>query len=211
MVPVRVPGCVAVDCCRTTSTFSPRAWLRIWPKVGIAGQVDGEDFERPLDGGVAVVADGGDVAAAQVLQHHALEQVVDVLDGEGQVDAGVALDLALALEVADAAGEQHHLRDRQLRLAAGWALPAAASPVGWCRRTGTAKKPTATAAAPARQPNRSALRRMGSIPPLGGKFGRVTVKTKSEQIWIDSLRSTCRSCPHYEITSSNRRREQASP
>ena len=64
---------------------------------------------------MAVVVDGADLAAVEVLQHHALEQVVDVLDREGEVDAGVALDGALALEVADAAGEQHHLRDRQLR------------------------------------------------------------------------------------------------
>ena len=37
------------------------------------------------------------------------------LTGKRQIDAGVALDVAFALEVADAAGEQHHLPDRQLR------------------------------------------------------------------------------------------------
>ena len=36
MLPVIVPGWAALACCRTTSTFSPRAWLRIWPNVGLA-------------------------------------------------------------------------------------------------------------------------------------------------------------------------------
>ena len=80
----------------------------------VVGQVDGEGAEGLFDRGLAVVVDGGDVAAAEVLQDHALEQVVDVLDGEAQIDAGIALDFAFALEVADAAGEQHHLADRQL-------------------------------------------------------------------------------------------------
>jgi len=43
------------------------------------------------------------MAAAQILQDQALEQVVDVAHREGQVDAGVAFDFAFALEVADAA------------------------------------------------------------------------------------------------------------
>src|SRR5262249_31624545 len=41
-------------------------------------------------------------------------QVVDVGGLEGEVHAGLALDLALALEVADAAAEQVHLGDREL-------------------------------------------------------------------------------------------------
>ena len=57
-----------------------------------------------VDRVVAVVGDGGDAAVRrQVAQGHRLDQVVDVLLGEGQVDAGVALDLAAAGEVADAA------------------------------------------------------------------------------------------------------------
>ena len=35
MAPVSVPGWAALACCNTTSTFSPRAWLRIWPNVGL--------------------------------------------------------------------------------------------------------------------------------------------------------------------------------
>src|SRR5262249_38700657 len=80
---------------------------------GVAGEVDGEGLQGPLQGGVGVVADGGDVAAVEVAQDHGLDQVVDVADGEGQVDARRALDGALALEEADAAGEQHHLGDGQ--------------------------------------------------------------------------------------------------
>ena len=69
---------------------------------------------EPLYRRLRVVADGGDVAAAPVAEHHRLQQVVDVLHGEGQVHPGVAVDLALALEVAHARAEQHHLADRQL-------------------------------------------------------------------------------------------------
>ena len=50
----------------------------------------------------------------RVLDDQALDEVVDVGRGELQIDAGVALDLARALEVADAAVEQNDLRDRQL-------------------------------------------------------------------------------------------------
>src|SRR5262249_40051862 len=83
------------------------------PEGGVVRQVDREALERALDGDVAVVADGTDVAAIHVAQGHGLDEVVDVGDGEGQVDALGALDGALALEVAHPAGEQHHLRDRQ--------------------------------------------------------------------------------------------------
>ena len=82
-------------------------------EAGIAGEVDGEGLQRLLDGRLAVVADGADDAAAQVLQHHALEQVVDVLHREGQIDARGAFDAPFALEVADAAGVQDRLCHRQ--------------------------------------------------------------------------------------------------
>ena len=59
--------------------------------------------------------------------------------GKRQVDAGVAFDDALALEVADAAAEQDHLADRQL---GGRALGVSLSPAwdrpgrwGWMSRT----------------------------------------------------------------------------
>ena len=78
----------------------------------VVGQIDREGFQRAVDRVERVVGDGGDHALL-VLEDHALDQVVDVADLEGQVDAGVALDLALALEVADAAAEQHDVLDRQ--------------------------------------------------------------------------------------------------
>src|SRR5262249_48545235 len=90
-------------------------------KRRVAGQVDGKALEGPLDGSVGVVGDGGDVAAIEIAQHHRLEQVVDVGDGEAEVDARMALDTAFALEVADAAAEEHDLADRKLhRLGRRW-------------------------------------------------------------------------------------------
>ena len=50
-----------------------------------------------------VVADGGDASAVEVFEHHALQQVVDVALGEGEIDAGIAFDFAARDEVADAA------------------------------------------------------------------------------------------------------------
>ena len=43
MLPVIVPGWAALACCNTTSTFSPRAWLRIWPKVGLPDRLTAKD------------------------------------------------------------------------------------------------------------------------------------------------------------------------
>jgi hypothetical protein len=80
---------------------------------GVVGQIDGERLQRFLDRVVAVVGDGRDQPAAEVLHRQALDQVVDVGDGEAQVDAGVAFDLPLPDEVADAGRKQHRPLDRQ--------------------------------------------------------------------------------------------------
>src|SRR5207249_10302124 len=80
---------------------------------GVTVEVQGEAAEDLVHRVLAVVADDADLAAAGVLQHQALEQVVDVAGGERQLDAGIAGDVALALEVADAAVEEDDLRDRQ--------------------------------------------------------------------------------------------------
>src|SRR5262249_49085183 len=69
-------------------------------------QVEGEAFEGQIEGVAVVVGDGVDLAAAAVLEDEAFEEVVDVGQGEVEVDAGVAVDEALALEVADAAAEE---------------------------------------------------------------------------------------------------------
>ncbi|MFO0928247.1 MAG: hypothetical protein U0736_14615 [Gemmataceae bacterium] len=104
-----LPPCAGTS---ATSARSPRAIQQIG-KGGITGQVDGEALERSFQRRAAVVADGGDVSAVEVAQHHRLEQIVNVRHRKRQIDAGVAVDRALALEQADAGGEQHHLVDRQ--------------------------------------------------------------------------------------------------
>ena len=55
-------------CCMTTSTFSPRAWLRIWAKVGLLFRLMAKLLQGPVDRLLAVVADGRDVAPPRVLQ-----------------------------------------------------------------------------------------------------------------------------------------------
>ncbi len=78
----------------------------------IAGQVDGEGLQRLGDRVTGAVGDGRDPAAAEVLQHHALEQVVDVLDAEAEIDRGIPFHRAAMLEVADPGTEQDHPLDR---------------------------------------------------------------------------------------------------
>ena len=80
----------------------------------VRGQVDGEALERLADGVFRAVADRGDLPAAQVLHHHALQEVVDVLGLELHVDLGVVGHLAVVLEEADAGVEQHHSLQRHV-------------------------------------------------------------------------------------------------
>src|SRR5262249_25035504 len=79
----------------------------------VRGQVQGERLERPLDRVLAVVVDGRRLAAAGVLYDETLDQVVHVPGRKSEVDPGRAVDGPLALEVADAGGEQHDVRQRQ--------------------------------------------------------------------------------------------------
>jgi hypothetical protein len=79
----------------------------------IAGQVERKTMERFVEGIGTVVADGADLAAAHILQHKAFQQVVDVRNGERQIDAGRILHFAFALKIADAAAEEDDLGDRQ--------------------------------------------------------------------------------------------------
>src|SRR5262249_5459392 len=83
-------------------------------------QVEGEAFEGQIEGVAVVVGDGVDLAAAAVLEDEAFEEVVDVGQGEVEVDAGVAVDEALALEGGDAAAEEHDVGDRQFGGAGAW-------------------------------------------------------------------------------------------
>src|SRR5437660_772421 len=59
-------------------------------------QVQGEAVQGACDGCGGVVGHGRDLAAVEVAQDHRLEQVVDLLGGEGEVDPGVPLDGTLA-------------------------------------------------------------------------------------------------------------------
>ena len=78
--------------------------LRLLGDIGqarVAVQVDGEAGQSAGDRLAAIVAHRCNPAAVEVLQDHTLEQVVDVGFGEGQIDAGFALDIAATREVAD--------------------------------------------------------------------------------------------------------------
>src|SRR5262249_51621409 len=82
-------------------------------EAGIVGQVEREALERLFNRVVAVVADRRDLSAAGVLHHQALQQVVDVGGGKGEVDPAGAVQFALALEIAHATAEEVDVRDRQ--------------------------------------------------------------------------------------------------
>ena len=92
------------------------------PHRRVAGQVDGERLQGQFNRLQIIVGDGGDLLAAAILDDHALEHVVDAFLGEGEVDAGLAVNLAFALVVGDAAAEEHDLVDGELgRAGRGWA------------------------------------------------------------------------------------------
>ena len=58
------------------------------------------------------IADGRDLAAAQVLDHQAEQQVVHVADIELQLRLGIAMDLAVVLKETDTGSEQDHALQR---------------------------------------------------------------------------------------------------
>ncbi len=78
-------------------------------------QVDAEALERLGDRVARVVGHRRDLAAVEVLDDQALEQVVDVVGLEAEVEPGVPLDLAVALEVADATRVEDQCGQRQGR------------------------------------------------------------------------------------------------
>ncbi len=82
-------------------------------KGWIVVEIEREAAQDFVDGILAVVSYRGNLAAAEVLQHQAFEEIVDVGGGEGQIHVGVARDVPFTLEIADAAVEQHDLADRQ--------------------------------------------------------------------------------------------------
>ena len=60
---------------------------------GIAGQIDRKRLQRSGDRIFGAISDRRDLPAAEVLQDHALEQVVDLFGLELELDLGVAIDL----------------------------------------------------------------------------------------------------------------------
>ena len=79
----------------------------------LAGQIDRKRFERFGDRLFRAVVDRRNPAAAEILQHHAFEQIVDVLHFELQIDVGVAGHFAVVFEESDARAEQGHFGQRQ--------------------------------------------------------------------------------------------------
>src|SRR5262249_23442264 len=80
---------------------------------GVGAQVDGEALESFLDRLLAVVAQRHRLTVG-VVDDETLDQVVDVGRGELQIDAGIAVDVAAAVKVPDAAVEQDDLGNGEL-------------------------------------------------------------------------------------------------
>ena len=53
-------------------------------------------------------------AALVVVDDQALQHVVDLFERDGELQGGVAVDRGLVLEVAEAAGRQHHALEREV-------------------------------------------------------------------------------------------------
>ena len=73
---------------------------------GIGRQIDREALQRLGDRVFRAVGDGRDLAAVEILDDHALQQVVDVVGLELHFHLGVVVDLAGVLEESDAGTEQ---------------------------------------------------------------------------------------------------------
>ena len=89
ITPESLPGWLAAPGLSTTSTRSPRIWPTILAKVGLPVRLIAKLESVREIGSRRVVADRGDASAVEVFQDHALQQVVDVLLGEGEIDAGI--------------------------------------------------------------------------------------------------------------------------
>jgi len=85
-------------------------------EVRVAGQVYLEALERARDGILRRVGDRADAPAVEVLEHEALEDVVDLVGLEHQLGGAVAADRAEVLEVPDAAAEQDDVADGDVGL-----------------------------------------------------------------------------------------------
>jgi hypothetical protein len=93
--------------------FLAASLIQNFAECWIAGEVESEAVQGLVEGIGAVIADGADLAASEVLQHEALEQIVHVRYGKRQIDAGGVFHFAFALEIADAAAEEDDLGNGQ--------------------------------------------------------------------------------------------------
>ena len=88
--------------------------------TGMSRQIYGEALQsssQRISGGIGHLRD---LAAVQVLDHQALEKIVDVFCLEVHIEVGAAGNGSLPLEVAYPAGEQHHLREGKLPFCSGF-------------------------------------------------------------------------------------------
>lgn len=81
-------------------------------KGRIAGQVQGKTAQELVQRIAAVIADGIDFAAADIFQHQTFQQIIDIAGCKGQFEFLLSRHFTAALEIADAAIEQHHLAHR---------------------------------------------------------------------------------------------------
>ena len=112
IVPLSVPGRPGVVGDQREFDFLAACLVEDLAEGWVGAEVDGEAAQRLLDRLLAVVAQRQHLAV-RVFDHQALDQVVDVGGLKLEVDSGVAFDLAVAVKVADAAVEEHNLRNRQ--------------------------------------------------------------------------------------------------
>ena len=81
----------------------------------VIGQIQGKALERLVDRVGTIVGNRADAPAIAILEHQALEQIVDISAWEGEIDPAAAGDLSFTLVIADAAAEKNHLANRQQR------------------------------------------------------------------------------------------------
>ena len=94
-MPVSLPGWLAaVGADGDLDALAAHLARRCPRRSGCPFRLIAKRDERPRDRLAGVVADGGDASLVEVLEDHALEQVVDVALGERQIDPRVAFHLA---------------------------------------------------------------------------------------------------------------------
>ena len=85
----------------------PANLIEQFAQAGIAGDIDLKTAQGFGDGILAGVADRGDFATVQILQHEGFEDVVDLLGFEAQFRTARPFDQAIVFEISDTAAIQH--------------------------------------------------------------------------------------------------------